>query len=292
MTTMSVSLAWYGVSTFRLQVDDTVVFLDAYVDRVPDAPPVGLSAAQIERADAVLVGHAHFDHLAGAETIARNTGARVIGSYEAIRLVSDAGVPAAQLTPVAGGEPLELAPDVRVRVFPGLHSCIWSSSGPNADDAAAGDLGVSHEQRLERLAEPRGALPPGLHSDRGDGGALGYLIETRHGSIWWSDTSGYWSGVLRALQPEVAILAAAGRGNVDGEPVQGSLAGFLSDQIGLLRPRRVVFCHHDDWYPAMTRGGLDIGPVVRRLRTDHGARLDVATLGYDEPRPILDALPS
>ena len=34
-------------------------------------------------------------------------------------------------------------------------------------------------------------------------------------------------GILQDRRPDVAILAAAGRGNVDGEPVQGSLAGFV-----------------------------------------------------------------
>ncbi|MDR1998935.1 MAG: MBL fold metallo-hydrolase, partial [Frankiaceae bacterium] len=91
---MSVNLSWYGVSTFRLEVDDTVLFLDAYMDRVPAAPPVGLSTAQVQRADYVIVGHAHFDHLAGADTIAKNTSATLIANYESIRLAADAGVPA------------------------------------------------------------------------------------------------------------------------------------------------------------------------------------------------------
>jgi L-ascorbate metabolism protein UlaG (beta-lactamase superfamily) len=289
---MAVSLAWYGVSTFRLEVDDSVVFLDAYLDRVPDAPPVGLSSAQVQRADYVLVGHSHFDHIAGAETIAANTGATVIGSYESIRLVSDAGVPAAQLMPVSGGEPIQLAPDVRVTVFPGLHSCIWAANGRGAGDDVTGDLGVSQQDRAALLARPRSAaLPPGLHSDRGDGGALGYLIETRHGSIWWSDTSGYWTGVMNAVRPDVAILAAAGRGNVDGQPFQGSLAGFVNGQVDLLRPRRVVFCHHDDWNPAFTHGGLDPAPITHAIRSSHGDSVDVLELGFDEPRPILDGLP-
>lgn len=66
---MRASLDWLGCATFRLTLDDLVVFLDAYVDRVPAAPPVGLSVADVVRADAVLVGHSHLDHLWGAERI-------------------------------------------------------------------------------------------------------------------------------------------------------------------------------------------------------------------------------
>ncbi len=76
---MDIRLDWLGCATFRLTLGDTVVFLDAYMDRVPSAPPVGLKAAEVTKADFVLVGHAHFDHIAGAEVIAKNTGAKVIG---------------------------------------------------------------------------------------------------------------------------------------------------------------------------------------------------------------------
>ena len=39
---MAETLDWLGVSTFRLIVDDMVIFLDAYINRVPSAPSVGL----------------------------------------------------------------------------------------------------------------------------------------------------------------------------------------------------------------------------------------------------------
>ena len=46
----SVFLDWLGVSTFRLTVNDIVIFLDAYIDRNPTAPPVGLRIAEVDRA--------------------------------------------------------------------------------------------------------------------------------------------------------------------------------------------------------------------------------------------------
>ncbi len=86
-----------GVATFRLIVDEQVIFLDAYVDRVPAAPSVGLRAGEVDRADHVLIGHSHFDHLWGAERIAHNTGATVVGSHETVRLMQLEEVPEAQL---------------------------------------------------------------------------------------------------------------------------------------------------------------------------------------------------
>ena len=90
------------------------------------------------------------------------------------------------------------------------------------------------------------------HSPHGDGGALLYLFETPEGSLLYQDTSGHWTGILDGLQPDVAILAAAGRGNVDGEPIQGSLADFLGRQVAALGPRRLFLSHHDDWLPGFS----------------------------------------
>ena len=125
---MPTTLDWYGCATFRLTIDDLVVFLDAYIDRAPGAPGTGLTADDVDRADWILVGHSHFDHLWGAERIARNTGATIVGSYESIRVMAEQGVPAEQLLPVAGGEPVRLSDDVMVNVYPSQHSCVWTKS--------------------------------------------------------------------------------------------------------------------------------------------------------------------
>lgn len=290
-----VTLEWLGVSTYRLTVGDTVLFLDAYIDRVPAAPPVGITTADVDRADFVLIGHSHFDHLWGAERIAARTGATVIGSHETVRLLHDAdAIPEAQLMAVAGGEPIHLTNDVRVRVFPALHSCIWATMG-GAGDACLGDLGVAHQERTTRIdrvmqmmhdgvlgAEVAAHMAASDRRPRGDGGALAYLIETPAGSIFWKDTSGHWRGVLHGLRPDVAILAAIGRGNVDGEPVQGSLAEFVASEVELLGPRTVTLCHHDDWMPPLTTA-VDVEPIRAEIarRTP-----DVCFVALDYLRPF------
>src|SRR5438874_13533096 len=106
------TLEWLGTATFRLTIGELVVFLDAYMDRVRAAPPVGLSPAEVTRSDFVLVGHSHFEHLAGAEVIAANTGARIIGSNESWRVMRERGVPKEQLLPSQGGERHRLADGV------------------------------------------------------------------------------------------------------------------------------------------------------------------------------------
>ena len=298
---MDVRLDWLGVATYRLTVGETVLFLDAYMDRVPGAPAVGMGTADVERADWVLVGHSHFDHLWGAERIALQTGATVVGSHESVRIMREAGVPEAQVVAVAGGEPLRLSDHVRVRVFPSLHSCVWASGlGLHPDEECVGDLGLDHQERQERMAGLLSDVPEGADrqalaavaehlrvSDqhpRGDGGALAYLIETPEGSVLWKDTSGHWSGVLAGLRPDVALLAAAGRANVDGEPVQGSLAGFLAAEVAMLRPDRVVLGHHDDWLPPFT-SEPDVEPIRARV-ADVAPGAQLIDTGYLEGRRL------
>jgi hypothetical protein len=98
-----------------------------------------------------------------------------------------------------------------------------------------------------------------------DGGPLVYLIETPDGSVFYQDTSGCWTGVLAGIRADSAILAASGRANVDGEPIQGSMAQFVAMEAKLLGARKVILGHHDDWMPPVTRGGFDMGPVRAQL---------------------------
>ena len=287
---MAVTLDWYGCATFRLRVAGLTIFCDAYIDRVPGAAGTGLSASDIDECDWIVVGHSHFDHLWGAETIALATGASVIGSYETVRIMAEQGVPDAQLYPVAGGESVELGDDISVSVYPSQHSCVWSHTGMGqTDEVCIGDLGVTYQEQRERFAklmewfETLGEdamehMRISNQGARGDGGALVYLFDTPEGSLLYQDTSGHWSGVLHDLRPDVAILAAAGRGNIDGEPIQGSLAQFVARQADLIRPDRVVLSHHDDWLP-----GFSVDTDVEPIRDELARavpRAQLLELGY------------
>jgi L-ascorbate metabolism protein UlaG (beta-lactamase superfamily) len=294
MRAMAATLDWYGCATFRLTVGELVVFLDAYIDRAPNAPGTGLTADDVDRADWILVGHSHFDHLWGAERIARRTGATVVGSFETVRVMETQGVPMSQLLPVAGGERVRLSDDVTVSVYPSLHSCVWSHAGmQQSGDVCLGDLGLTHQERLARFADlaahfatlgddARAHLAESNQAPRGDGGALVYVIDTPEGTLLYQDTSGHWSAILGTLahehRPDVAILAAAGRGNVDGEPVQGSLAEFVARQAWLVKPRKVVLSHHDDWLPGFSVA-TDLGPIREHLAR-WVPRTELAELGY------------
>ncbi|MEX0799866.1 MAG: MBL fold metallo-hydrolase [Dehalococcoidia bacterium] len=299
---MTTTLEWLGTATFRLKIGGLTLFLDTYMDRVPAAPPVGLSAAEVTEADYILVGHSHFDHLGGADVIARNTGARIIGSHKACRVMRERGVPEEQLLASSGGERHGLAEGVTVRVFPSMHACTWILTDPPSGEEEHGHTGLTQEERAQQpgLAQRIWALiASGSEEGRtvlqhiqscagslSDGGPLVYLIETPQGSIFYQDTSGCWTGVLAGLSADAAILAASGRPNVDGEPVQGSMAQFLAMEARLLGPRRVVLGHQDDWMPPITRKEFDMGPLRDELRRE-APQAELLEPAYLQPVELL-----
>ena len=300
---MTVTLDWLGCATFRLTVDDLVILLDAYIDRVPSAPPVGIAAAEVDRADYVFIGHSHFDHIAGAEVIAANTGAKVIGSNETARVLIESGIPNDQLLRAQGGEHFRLSDDVTVRVYPSLHSCIWSTASSIPKEVVLGDYGLTEDQRW---SSPRVRPQPSsddpqevremaehLNSCIGSsdtGGALAYVIETPQGSIFYHDTSGCWTRVISDLRPDVAIVAMAGRPNIDGEPIQGSLTQFVGRMGSMLRPKQMYLGHHDDWMPPSTRDMSSeeaLAPVrVELARVE--PRVSLVSVGYMEGTRLLE----
>jgi L-ascorbate metabolism protein UlaG (beta-lactamase superfamily) len=295
---LTTTLDWYGCATFRLSTAGLTIFLDAYIDRAPIAKGSGLRADDIDAADWIVVGHSHFDHLYGAERIAANTGARIIGSYETVRVMEQAGVPLEQMICVGGGETVDLGNGVKVSAYPSQHSCVWSHGQMSpADEVCIGDLGLSWQEQRARFEELVKYLTTELdpaciqhlvgcqQGDRGDGGALLYVFDTPDGRLLFQDTSGHWSGILGTLRPDVAILAAAGRGNVDGEPIQGSLAQFVARQAELLQPRRLVLCHHDDWLPGFSID-TEVGPIAAAL-AQAVPDTELVELGYVDGTPIL-----
>jgi L-ascorbate metabolism protein UlaG (beta-lactamase superfamily) len=277
LTAVAMVVEWFGCATFRVRVGGRTLFFDTYLDKAPGVPPAGLTAAEVDEADVLFVSHAHFDHVLGADTIALRTGATVVGNYETARLMAANGVPAGQVLATAGGDTVDCGGGVTVRSLPALHSCLFAAGTTDSGASCLGDLGISAQDRRARqraifdllptLSAPMAAwfADVGSYTSDSDGGQLAYLLESPEGSLLVSASSGHWAGILGGLRPDVAILAAAGRPNVDGEPHQGSLADFLVEQAELLGRPRVILCHHDPLLPPLL-GAVDVADAERRLR--------------------------
>lgn len=121
-------IEWLGTAGFRLEMDGTVLLIDPYVTRRPLHRTVlggpahadaDLVARTLPSADAVLVGHCHFDHAIDVPELARR-GATVYGSSSLQHLLGLHGL-ADRAVLVEPGTPYEIGP-FTVRFVPSRHS--------------------------------------------------------------------------------------------------------------------------------------------------------------------------
>lgn len=81
-----------------------------------------------------------------------------------------------------------------------------------------------------------------------DGGQLIFNIIIDDKALLWSAHLGGYEGVLKSIEPkpQIAILAIAGRANLNGRPFIGSAAQFISKKIHWLgQPKQIIWCLHD-----------------------------------------------
>jgi L-ascorbate metabolism protein UlaG (beta-lactamase superfamily) len=280
---MKATLQWFGTATWRLIVGDTVIWLDAYIDRNVLAAPVPQRAAEVSRGDYILIGHSHFDHIAEASLVAKNTGATVIGSALSCEIVQDEGLAAAKTISCTGGEELELGP-VRVRTFRSLHGFNGLREWPDP----------AGKTRTERIAElkardPELASAAAAHTanipdkQRNDGGPLAYIVEWDGFRLFWHDTPGMiqdaWEAAAK-YPADLAILAAAAgfsTPNIDGEPQHDGVVPFVTGMADILKPGKVLLNHHDDWMPPVTFH-LDEGQFAEPL-AGVGSKIEIRKVG-------------
>ncbi|MFN7133939.1 MAG: MBL fold metallo-hydrolase, partial [Myxococcales bacterium] len=75
---------WWGHAAWVIQTPGGArIALDPWLEN-PSAPK---GAAQPDALDAILVSHAHFDHVGNTVALAKKTGAQVFGSFELAALL-------------------------------------------------------------------------------------------------------------------------------------------------------------------------------------------------------------
>ena len=76
----TLAIRWTGFANFELSYKGQIVLLDAYFDRGSNFPPLGFKAADVKRANVILIGHGHHDHMSDAASVGIRTGATIVGA--------------------------------------------------------------------------------------------------------------------------------------------------------------------------------------------------------------------
>lgn len=81
-------ITWLGHASFELQLPTgEAIFLDPWIEGNPKYP----AAHEIERADLILVSHAHSDHAGGALPLNRQFGAPIVANHEIAKWLESQG---------------------------------------------------------------------------------------------------------------------------------------------------------------------------------------------------------
>jgi L-ascorbate metabolism protein UlaG (beta-lactamase superfamily) len=191
----ALQLTYLGVAGWVLSDGAHTVVIDPYLSRPSFADGVAVTsdAAAVAkhapaRADLILIGHSHVDHVLDAPALALRTGAAVLGTSSTINYARAAGVPEAQLITVRGGEDYAFA-GFSVRVLPGLHSALDHKRTFGADQVI-----------------PAGVLPT-TFAQFAEGGTLNYLVRLGGRQVLIIGSANFIEREVQGLRPDAAIVA-------------------------------------------------------------------------------------
>jgi L-ascorbate metabolism protein UlaG (beta-lactamase superfamily) len=217
-------MTYLGVAGWQIECAGKTILVDPYfsrpdLDGVIKSDPEAVAAHAPKKADLILVGHSHVDHLLDTPAVAVASGAQVMGSASTIAVASAAGVSADHVITVRGGEDYQLD-GFSVRVIPSLHSAL--------DHMHATPQG-----------QPITVIPPVRFDDWNDGGTFDYLVRVGGHEIFVSSTANFIEREVAGLHPDVAIIATGLRQEV---------TDYTCRLMRLLdHPATVFPTHFDDW---------------------------------------------
>lgn len=272
----AVRVQWLGVSTVHVSDGETHLITDGFFSRpglatvglrrfVPDVTRIdeALLLADIDRVDAVLPVHTHFDHVMDSATVALRTGARVVGGRSTANVARGHGLPESRITTATPGEPMELG-SFEVTLVEGTHC---------PPDRYPGEVTAPVPRRASARAYRCGEAWSTFLHHRPSGRRL--LVQGSAGCV---------PGALEGLSAEVVYL---GVGQL-GVQTEDYTRQYWDEVVGRVGATQVVIVHHDDFFRPLTRplralpyAGDDLGVTMERLTRyaeRDGVRLSLPTL--------------
>jgi L-ascorbate metabolism protein UlaG (beta-lactamase superfamily) len=243
-----------GRANYEVAYRGKVLLFDAYYDnsRLSFAEPFGLKQSDITRADAIFVGHTHFDHFGDAPPIARRTGAPVFIGPPGRKYLEALGLPESQIEVVRGGETIKRS-GYTVQTALAIHMPADPADGAAWRELMSKSVPLTGKEQQE-LTEWRKGESDGTHlalaedpldpeGDTWHHGTIVYVLTFDDGfRLLFSDTAGVLSGGERALADSIH----AGGGKIDL-----AILGYL--QIGFSLPKaiKVTGTRANVWDPSI-----------------------------------------
>jgi L-ascorbate metabolism protein UlaG (beta-lactamase superfamily) len=269
-------VTWAGVTTLLIHDGSSAVLTDGFFSR-PPLPAVGLGRLApslpridgclarlgIDRLEAVLPVHTHFDHAMDSAVVADRTGATLVGGSSAAQIGRGHGLAPDRIVTATPGEPLSL----------GAFDVTLVESEHCPPDRFPGTI-----------TEP--VVPPVKASAYKCGEAWSILLHHRATDrrMLIVGSAGAVPGALAGHRAEVVYL---GIGQLGLQP-ERYLLDYWAETVRAVGARRVVLIHWDDFFRplhkplrALPYAGDDLDVSMRvlaRLATSDGVSLHLPTL--------------
>jgi len=244
--TDAIRVTYLGVNGYQFETDGHALLVDPYFTRVgfwsaalnqqiesdPDRVTEGLKHVR-SHVDAVLITHAHFDHLLDAPEIMRRTHARLIAGPTAIRLAESLGISASGCETVKSGSTRQIGPWT-IRVFAAQH------------DRLLGKVPFAGKLRSSKPRKP---------SEWVVGEPLAFVIEAS-GKRIYIDSGGV------PGTPPTARIHDVGHGKSARWRIDLAILGValpdsrrrFAEAVRQLQPGYILPSHQDDMFAAFSRG--------------------------------------
>ncbi len=248
----TLAIRWTGFANFELAYKGQIMLLDAYFDRGSLFPPLGFKAADITRANVILIGHGHHDHMSDAASVGIRTGATIVGAPLTTDKLLSQSVDPQKIRTVTGrdGTTLDFG-TFKIEPILGRHG----DPPKQLVDAFSGALRATTPKPTdEQLAEfaairSRGVQDPRVRTE----GTIAYLITLDNGfRIMYRDSGG------RVTDFEKAAMERIGRVDVALVAVSASYLNTVTvpqalEHIRTYRPDVYIPSHHDASYNNLWR---------------------------------------
>jgi L-ascorbate metabolism protein UlaG (beta-lactamase superfamily) len=244
------SIRWFGTAAYRLEYSGVVLWLDPWFSRQgflalltgPIEPVRRAIDEYVDRADAIAIGHSHYDHAADLPYIAPETGAVVYGSDSTAHLLRACGAEESQIGAVTGGDSVEEGP-FRITFVPSAHGSFMGR--------IPSDFDIGADIQLPLRAE-----------EYGRGAVFGLLVEVGGYRIYHKGSAAIVAENESGVRADLLLL---------GISLRSDTKRYVYRMVEMIDPEILMPMHYDFFFRPLDRGlrlvpGTRFGQVVDEAR--------------------------